>query len=150
MYFSLVSILSITVACHTVLPVTVLIPSDSRILFNPIAAVPLQKKPVYSPHQFRLFRYYHQISVLILRISKELIVVDNNLSYFKPSHNSPVTVFADIPAFLLCLAAQDRNQQFPASLQSVNPLFFKKYSNVLFFLASGYLSGSLRYFWQNG
>ena len=32
MYFSLVSILSITVACHTVLPVTVLIPSDSRIL----------------------------------------------------------------------------------------------------------------------
>ena len=60
-------------------------------------------------------------------------MVDNDLSCFKSSYDSPVTVFADIPALLLCLAAQDRNQQFSASLQRVNPFFFKKYGNVLFF-----------------
>ncbi len=116
------------------LPVTVLDPLIPGS-FNPIAAVPPEKFSLYIPAPVPASSGTSSPDfVLILRISKELIAL-THLSLLQNRLTPPQWLcFADIPAFLPCLAAQDRNQQVPRFLlQSVNPLFFKKKNTAMFF-----------------
>ena len=109
--------------------------------FDAVTAVAFQIQLVNPPHQLRFFRYDHKISVFIFRIAQKSAVVHHDLSFLKLPYNTPMTVFADIPAFFLCLTAQYGQKQFSAALHGIDAFFLEYDRDILFFQLSDVSQG---------
>jgi len=80
-------------------------------------------------YHFCLLWVYDQFSVFVRIIAVKTICIKVMDASLKKGSNSPLAVFRDAPALILCKGGQNRKKQFSRRIHRVNIFFFKPNSN---------------------
>ena len=81
-------------------------------------------------HNFSFFWNNLELPICIFGIPHKMIMVDHQLSPLKLLPNTPANIFTGIPAFLLCLTAENGEQNLTSAIQRIDMLLFKIHCNV--------------------
>ncbi len=94
-------------------------------------AHPLQVQPEDELNHLRLLRHDLQLAVPVLFIAHEAATVHDDSPVLELPRDAPAGVLAQVPAFLLCLAAEYRDEHLAGIVQRIDTLLFEIYRNLL-------------------
>lgn len=93
-------------------------PSGGQLPGNGVESIPVQEQTVNQFHRPGLFPVDGQITVRPFVIAQKMPVGNTHLAISELLPMAPGDVFRDAPAFFLCQAAHDGDEQFPFSNQN--------------------------------
>ena len=92
-------------------------PSGSQLPGNGVEGIPVQEQTVNQFHRPGLFPVDGQITIRPFVIAQKMPVGNTHLSISEPLPMAPGDVFRNAPAFFLCQAAHDGDEEFSFSVQ---------------------------------
>ena len=93
-------------------------PSGSQLPGNGVEGIPVQEQTVNQFHRPGLFLVDGQIPIQPFVIAQKMPVGNTHLAVSEPLPMTPGDVFRNAPAFFLCQAAHDSDEEFPFTNQS--------------------------------